>query len=568
MFRDGKRMLFTSDDSGVSNLYVADLDTGEYRRVTDVLSGVFTPDINEDNNRLVYASFVQGGWDIYISDDLEGMTRNNFSKPLLAGLQMNGAAVQDNGQAGIPMATLMKRKQANTLPGSDRFSIPRDPTASENTSGEERFSVADADSADYFANSPSVPTLEGEETAAAAAGGIDVAQANPIDGMSTRKVEGVNTPVSGDEPRSKGASVSNYRLRLAPDFVGQGAGVYFASGVGFGLANTIAMSDMLGNHRAILSFNIYRDIAQSDVLASYYYLKRRINYGMGAFQYSNFLNSRVSTIGESFTDYRLFSERNYGVFGSVSLPLNQFKRIDLEVQAFVSERQFFEQTREDPETGLLLFEEAGKSSRNLVEPSLSLVHDATFYNYFGPMTGSRWLVSVSKASGYGQSAVSRTSTYIDYRRYFNIFHRNVLAFRGAFAASEGPDARSFFLGGPTTLRGYDYLAFDGNRMAILSAEYRFPFVDALILGWPGRWGLGNLGGSVFADVGTAWDNGDVRFLESNPTDRVVFQDLRGDVGFGVHMWLGYFLLNLQWAWKTDMTEIYGSQFHFYLGPTF
>lgn len=389
---------------------------------------------------------------------------------------------------------------------------------------------------------------------------------SPGDVVKAGMVEGVSKPVAPDDPGHKGATVADYRLRLAPDFIGQGGGLYFSTGFGFGLANTIALSDMLGNHRMALSFNLFRDIADSDILATYIYLKRRINYGIGAFQYKNFLNSRVTTIGESFSDYRLFTERNYGVFGLMSVPFTAFDRIDLELEAFVTERQFFEEVPQEDQN-VTAYVESGKSTRNLIEPSATFVHDAAFYDYFGPIDGSRWMLSVSKGFGYGNSAVSRSTAFIDYRKYMRLWYRNSLAFRIAAAGSEGPDSKSFFLGGPSTLRGYDYLHFEGSRMALMSLEYRYPMVDALILGWPGRWGLGNLRGTAFFDVGTAWDNSKITPFRKD-VNGLVFQDLYGDIGLGAQMFFGYFLLNFQIAWQTDLNTIGHSQFHFYIGPSF
>jgi outer membrane protein assembly factor BamA len=357
--------------------------------------------------------------------------------------------------------------------------------------------------------------------------------------------------------------VSDYKLKLSPDFIGSG-GFYFATGYGFGLANTIALSDILGDHRMVFSFNLQSDIADSDIFASYHYLKRRVNYGVGLFQFRNFLNSPVSSIGESFGNYKLFAERNYGLYGVVSMPFSTFDRLDLELQAFVSERQFFEEYLSD---GLAYYEQTRESTRRLVEPSLSYVHDASFYDMFGPVEGSRWIASVAQGIGFNEKDVSRSTLYLDYRRYKRVFYRNSLAFRLAFAGSEGADPRTFFLGGPSTLRGYDYLAFDGTRMAVGTLEYRFPLIDALIFGWPGRWGIGNIGGRLFFDAGAAWRKGDITPFRRDVSG-LRFQDLRGNFGVGTHFYLGYFLLNFQLAWQTDLREVYASHFTFFIGPAF
>lgn len=553
VFDDGKRMAFTSDATGVRNLYVVDLQTGEYRRVTDVLSGISSPDVNQTNNRITFAAFVKGGYDIYVSDELDQILEQSFeTTPAVASiieLPKEEKVLEKNvqGQVGIPLATLM----ANAEPEEE------DVSSSENLV----YSVTDEDSMPEVSVVP-----RSEAPAKAVEDGAEVAQAVSVD-ANGKPVPGLDTPVTAaDEPIERGATVSKYRFKLAPDYVGQGGGLYFSTGFGFGLANTIALSDMLGNHRAVISFNIYRDIADSDLLGVYYYLKNRINYGVGAFQYTNYLNSRVTSVGEAFQSHRLFTERNYGVFGLVSYPFNTFNRVDMELTAFQSERQFYDDSVIDESTGQRYYRATAKSTRYLIEPTVSFVHDASFFSYFGPIDGSRYIVSVSKGVGVDDRGVSRGTLYLDYRRYKQVFWRNSVALRLSFAASEGEDPRTFFIGGPSTLRGYDYLSHSGTRMALMSAEYRFPFLDALIFGWPGRWGFGNMMGNVFFDTGATWTNGD--FTPFEPAHGLQTRDLLANVGGGMSMYFGYFLLNFQMAWQTNFNEIGHSQFYFFIGPSF
>ncbi|UCH83570.1 MAG: PD40 domain-containing protein, partial [Candidatus Latescibacterota bacterium] len=568
IFDDGRKMIFTSDVSGINNLYIADLEKGAHYRITDALSGLFTPDVVESKNRLTFTAFIDGGYDIFISDDLHRLVQQRYADgPAVAGLgtpgkrdvQGSSLAAQGMASTDIPLSAVLGRasikKPDLTRTGEDENG--------DDDSGDEIFSVTAADSATIYDVTAVVPDVgddpESNVLALGATSELDGKKKNP-------GIPGMGTTGGPSEPETRGGKVSKYKLKLAPDFVGSG-GVYFATGYGFGLANTIALSDILGNHRMVLAFNIQRDIADSDILTSYYYLKRRINYGIGLFQFRNYLNSRVSSIGESFRNYRLFAERNYGMFGLVSIPLSTFNRLDFELQAFMSERQFFDKVEEDPVTGQLFYTESRRSTRRLIEPSVSYVHDASFYDMFGPIEGSRWSISISRGIGIDETGVSRTTGYLDYRKYKRVFYRNSIAFRIAFAGSEGKDPRTFFLGGPATLRGYDYLAFEGSRMALANIEYRFPLVDALILGFPGRWGIGNVGAKLFYDVGATWDKNELNPLRSD-RNGLVFRDLLADFGFGVHFYLGYFLLNFQLAWQTDMREVYASHFTFYMGPTF
>jgi outer membrane protein assembly factor BamA len=355
---------------------------------------------------------------------------------------------------------------------------------------------------------------------------------------------------------------------LSPDFIGQGAGVYFSTGFGFGMSNSIALSDILGNHRLGFAFNLYSDISESDFLISYYYLKKRIDYGIGLYQFKNYFNSRVTSVGETFGSYRLFSERNFGLFGLASVPFSKYYRMDLELQAYMSFREFYDQSAlANPNPTLIA---SGKSTRRLLEPSLSFVHDSSFWGYFGPVEGSRWRLSLSRGISFSTEDVARTTAYLDYRWYKMLFYRNSIAFRASAAVSEGRDPRIFFLGGPLTLRGYDYLQFEGNRLLLGQIEYRFPLVDALIFGWPGRWGFQNVGGTVFFDIGSAWYNDGIKFFEYENGERryILNDDIAADFGLGMYLNMGYILLNFQFAWPTNLETTRDYQFHFYLGPTF
>ncbi len=65
---DGRTLYFTSDRTGVNNVYAYDMTAGETRQVTNVLGGAFSPTISPDGRRLVYLGFRSEGFDIYGMD--------------------------------------------------------------------------------------------------------------------------------------------------------------------------------------------------------------------------------------------------------------------------------------------------------------------------------------------------------------------------------------------------------------------------------------------------------------------------------------------------------------------
>lgn len=572
---DGATLIYTSDVSGVNNMHKANIETGESSRLTDVLGGIFTPDVNETTGRVTFSAFVKGGWDVFITDDLEEALNRSYPDGTPAPLAHEKGMVPYDSPRGAAIVN----------GGSE---ITREhPDRGEETVGDELAAVPDTTASVALGTPDSTTAPSSTDVAVAVDAPIDLdAFAPPIRRVEKKKlvdkktvkegaamrhpgdrvVEGITDTVPGEEVEFSGGKVSPYKTRLAPDFIGQGAGVYFSTGFGFGLSNTIALSDILGNHRVNFAFNLYRDIQNSDFLLTYYYLKKRIDYGFGFFQFKNYFNSRITSIGESFSDYRLFTERNYGVFGLASVPFSKFYRMDLELQAYISNREFFDRVDDPLSTGLL-YTRSSESKRRLIEPSISFVHDSSFFSYFGPVEGSRWRVSASRGVSFNSDDVSRTTAFVDYRWYKTLFYRNSFAFRVIGAMSEGQDPRKFFLGGPLTLRGYDYLEFEGTRIAMGSVEYRYPMLDAVIFGWPGRWGFTNIGGTFFFDAGAAWDKDDVTLIEHN-VDYLQLRDLKANYGFGTYFNLGFLLLNFQFAWQTDLRTVGDNQFHFFIGPTF
>lgn len=62
---DGKTLYFSSDRTGVSNIFAYEIATGTLHQVTNVLTGAFQPDVSPDGKTLVYARYDHAGFDIY-----------------------------------------------------------------------------------------------------------------------------------------------------------------------------------------------------------------------------------------------------------------------------------------------------------------------------------------------------------------------------------------------------------------------------------------------------------------------------------------------------------------------
>jgi hypothetical protein len=62
---DGRHVFFSSDRTGISNVYAYDVTTGKTSQVTNVLSGAFMPEVSPDGRTLVYVGYGHEGFDLY-----------------------------------------------------------------------------------------------------------------------------------------------------------------------------------------------------------------------------------------------------------------------------------------------------------------------------------------------------------------------------------------------------------------------------------------------------------------------------------------------------------------------
>jgi hypothetical protein len=119
--------------------------------------------------------------------------------------------------------------------------------------------------------------------------------------------------------------VNQYRINFAPDLIYANAA--YSTLYGLIGSTVISFSDVLGNHRLIGVTGLQIDLKNSDYGLAYYYLAKRINWGIEGFHTARFVRLlRYDPRG--FLTSNLFRYRNFGVSGSASFPLNRFYRFD------------------------------------------------------------------------------------------------------------------------------------------------------------------------------------------------------------------------------------------------
>ena len=62
---DGRYVLFSSDRTGITNVYAYEVATGRLHQVTNVRTGAFMPELSPDGRTLVYVGYTSKGFDLY-----------------------------------------------------------------------------------------------------------------------------------------------------------------------------------------------------------------------------------------------------------------------------------------------------------------------------------------------------------------------------------------------------------------------------------------------------------------------------------------------------------------------
>ncbi len=79
---DGRGIIFSSDRTGIFNLYHLSLDDGSLSRLTNLLGGGFQPSISPDGGSIAYSSYDSKGYSIYLlpKEEGENVGKNEFTK--------------------------------------------------------------------------------------------------------------------------------------------------------------------------------------------------------------------------------------------------------------------------------------------------------------------------------------------------------------------------------------------------------------------------------------------------------------------------------------------------------
>lgn len=499
----GRHIVYVSDYSGGQNLHIYSFEEDQDYRLGNITGGVYEPCWASDGERIAFSTFQDWGRDIFIVED-----------PL-------------NSKFLTPLSEVQHRSPGDL---AHEFDETMEKMLDLNDFTELGSTVT-------YLDEPviSAPLLLGSTA---------------LDSTYLRKtLEKPDTTVTKSRPEINSTaaeepvdySIRRYKPSLSPDYVS--GGVAYANDYGFYGGTIIAFSDILGNNHLQILGNLGGAIDETDIFAMYYHLPRRLDFGFGVFHEKN------NYLAYDYTTDYYYEIREFGAVGLVSYPFSRYERIDFTLTARGVDRRFSEIEYYDDygiETG-----ESFGDTQFIIQPTIAFVKDTSLWGYTGPINGMRASLSISHSPSLIDKELEYTTGILDYRRYQRITRRHQLAIRALFAMSTGPYSDLFGLGGPYTLRGYDYNDLVGKKIGLVNMELRFPFIEQLFLRWPLPIALQGIRGALFLDLGAAWDETE-NFRGIQLEDgKFQLNDIKASFGVGARMRVGFMVLKFDLANKTN-----------------
>lgn len=569
---DGKKILYISDKNGINNIYMREIDSAGNRTdrpITNSMNPIDQLTMSKDGSKLLFIALNKGGYDIFSMDN--PLERRLEEKELV----LTDYKIKKNEYEEKFGWTINTPKKDSVKNKSDSISnIEKDI--------EEKFTEIDSAKAGSESMTDSLQTGSNDS--------LNSSNTHSITGINeikedTAKYYGDDVKISFDLPELKmkpdldsaydlnsnfkvsgnmnpdgSYKVNKYKIKFTPDLVYGNAS--YQSFYGLQGVAQVVLSDMLGDHRIYIQTSLVIDLKNSDYSVAYFYLPKRIDYGVQLYHTARFL-----TYGYGFQDY-LYRYRTIGGNFSASYPISRFKRLDgsLSIQHI---------SRENLDLAI-----EPMTRKTLLVPSFSLIHDNTIFGYTAPVSGTRYYLTLMGSPKLHSEGIGFASILTDFRHYIKLGDDYTFVTRFAGGGSIGPNPQRFFIGGTENwinreyeyynipisnieeyafsfpgfpLRGYNYDRMSGSKYGILNLELRFPLFKYLILGALPL-GFANIEGVTFLDAGTAWtDNEALKFIHTDKKGNVTTNDLLLGTGFGARTnFLGFpIMFDIAWRYNLD-----------------
>ncbi|MBI9073145.1 MAG: PD40 domain-containing protein [Melioribacteraceae bacterium] len=565
---DGKTLLFISDYNGINNIYKIKIDEVNLDQhpvpITNSLNQIDQMSLSEDGKKLVFSSLYNSGYNIYLMNnpfelesDLEELEPTKFMASLLYiedevadTLSKTVLPYKDKSEYSNYVFGEIEKEDTSGSDGSP-MKIFTGEYVKENSKDEDS-SAVDYSNYRFVMNSD-------EDT-------VDLA-------VKREQLFKEKLDPQGDY------LVNKYKVTFTPDIIYANAG--FSTFYGLLGTTVLSFSDILGNHRLIGHTSMQVDLKNSDYGLSYYYLAKKINYGVDAFHTARFVYLDKTYSNGVYRE--LYRFRNFGFVLSASYPLSRFYRLDASLS-------YLNVTSENLDNFNLPSEEV-----HYAIPRLSFIHDNTMWGYYSPIEGTRYNLTAFGNPAITTGTRSFYSLTWDYRKYMRFWFDNSFVFRVSGGYSGGANPQAFMMGGTSNwinrdfargylpiedatdfafltpalpMRGFNYAERIGSKYSLINLELRMPVIRYLLTG-PLPLLFRNILGTAFIDVGTAWNkNEKLQLFHKNEKNETVAKDLLMGTGYGLRTFFLFALVRMDVAWAFDGKEFSEPRYYFSLGVDF
>jgi hypothetical protein len=552
---DGRTLVFSAIQGGLSDLFLYTLETDELRRLTNDAFADLQPAWAPDGRRVAFASDRFGTdleqldyapYRIVVldvasgrMDRAPGFPQGKHINPQWAADGQSLYFVSDqNGISNVYRTWLADGRiaQVTNLYTGVSGITPTSPAISVAPDGRRAVFTVYARDGTHLELIDDPARLAGREVAPQFAE-MDPARLPPAEPI-TDQVSTVLADVRTGLPDTAEFISKRYSAGLGLDYVARPT-LLFASdqyGTYLGAGAALYWSDMLGNRNLLTSLEVnggYKDIS---AVLGYTNLRRRLNWGVFAQQipyvyrfYQPGLADIDGTLVLAEQTYT-FRQTNRDLSGLVSYPLSRSQRVEFSLG--FRDVRFDEEVKtiiSDLNTGQKLdeFEDSRTPFPGITlgMASAALVYDQSLFGATSPVLGQRYRLEVSPAVG----SIDYLGILADYRRYvmpvrpFTLAGR-LIHFGRYLGDAEDNRLQPLFLGYPGMVRGYDDGSFEqedcqptaddpcplfnrllGSRILMGNVELRFPLLGALGVG-SGYYGFFPIEMAFFADAGLAWSS--------------------------------------------------------------
>jgi Tol biopolymer transport system component len=589
---DGLALAFLSDRSGIHNVFLFEVASGEVYQLTQAYTGIsgitsLSPAISwaRQADRLVFTYYEDGEYNVYAIDNPRSLKRDPYRSPSTGWLALANASAQPLRPDAVP---LLQRRP----PASDAPAMPMPPVAAQ-TPGAAAPAAPPARDPDGLPGSASIYRSGGRmRPSEHAAPASDSAAPAPLSVAALLDSANLALPDTAE------FTMRPYRVRFTPDFVSRPTIGYQRDNFGRGIfgGTAIQLSDILGNQLMVFSGAVNGRLSEAQVFAAYANLSRRWNWAVGASQDPIFFyqgttyNPNVDGQGTQAVSQRLRRLVFRQLFAETFYPFNRFRRLELGARYVNISQATLNLTAYYDGLGRFLGAEEDVTSEggiNYVQPSVALVKDNSLFGYTSAFFGQRWRVEAAPAFGSWRF----TQLLGDYRRYDLLKFPFTIATRLVTLGRFGRDGDQFpvYLGSTELVRGYTFGSFRneecsdvtgasrtgcpevdqllGSRIAVFNAEFRFPLIRNLTLGFLPL-GFPPIEGVLFYDAGIAWNGGsDLRFSRGD-ADLAAIRAPVTSYGVGLRANLfGFAIIRLDYAVPRQRPEK-GGYWMVSLGPPF